>query len=152
MNEIEPLSPQGEARKRQILQRAKAQARQLRRRRQTVRVAGVAMILLIGGSIVWHPQEDPGPAAPFAGKPIESPDAPLAHMPDQPTVKPAGAGKVIITTIHTQAGLSQRYVVKPSPQTWEILNDDQLLEHLAAAGKPAALARIDGKKVLLFDR
>jgi hypothetical protein len=58
--------------------------------------------------------------------------------------------EIVITRIFTEPNISHRLAVKPQAESWQRLNDDDLMAQLAAAGHPAGLAIVDGREMILF--
>jgi hypothetical protein len=148
MPEKDPwLSPQGQARREQILQLAIREAGARRRQRRTI-VAGAALLLaaLIGGAILMiHPIQPPRPIArqPIAPAPLPAPATTptTAAAPAEPTV--------IVERIETDPTLLDRLSIKPQPPKWTTISDEELLDTLAAAHQRAGLAEINGQMVVV---
>lgn len=152
------LSRDGERRRDQILRLALQSAARRGRRRQGRRAVGLVLLIAtaIGvGVRLRHgtPTRQarsghraiPGPAVSKNSTP-----APVAsHIP---TIAPARSPRpqVVITRIQTDAGLTDRLSIRPDPTAWQRLSDDDLLRRLSDAGKPAGLAYVDGRAMLLF--
>jgi hypothetical protein len=152
------LSRDGERRRDQILRLALEASGQRRRRRQARRAVGLVLLLataigfgvrLRHGTPTRQARSDhraiPGPAVSKNSTP-----APVAsHIP---TIAPARSPRpqVVITRIQTDAGLTDRLSIRPDPAGWQRLTDDDLLRRLSDVGKPAGLAYVDGRAMLLF--
>jgi hypothetical protein len=137
------LSPQGQARRDQILELAVRQARRQRRRRLGFR-AGIICVALgaIGVALLPAPRRPLGP-------PVDS----IAEASPTHTLPPAdrpGLGNVIIERIETDPTIARRLTLPPAAPKWEQIDDDQLSQELAKAGQPAGLAKIGGKVTLIF--
>jgi hypothetical protein len=150
-----PLSPEGERRKESILDAARREAGLLRHRRRIRRAAIVGLTIVMAASLAirWqrgraaveivqnhtaHPDRRPHDVGPVV-QPI--PHAiPLAHRPKE----------IVITLVKTDPDIARRLAVKPEPTGWKRINDDQLLAELAAAHRPAGLAYVDGREIVLF--
>ncbi|MDB5357807.1 MAG: hypothetical protein JWN24_4260 [Phycisphaerales bacterium] len=150
-----PLSPEGERRKESILDAARCEAGRLRHRRRVRRavVATVTIAMAASLAIRWqrgrsaveivhngtiHPDRRPHDIGPVVQP---SPRAiPVAHRPKE----------IAITVVKTEPDIARRLAVKPEPTGWKRINDDQLLAELAAAHRPAGLAYVDGREIVLF--
>ena len=110
---------------------------------------GVGMRLRQGTS-TRQASSDPRPVPP--GDNFEEFDHPRSyrspHCCDR--TRPAGSARVVIERIQTEAGLTDRLSIRPDPSGWQRLSDDDLLRRLSDAGKPAGLAYVDGRAMLLF--
>ena len=143
MNEV-VLSPQGHARRDQILELALCQVRRRRRRRKALRV-GVLCVALAGiGVAAFRTSHSPldHPESP----PIAKVSIPRATLP----IDRASPKKIVIECVQTDPTIVRRLAAPRVAPKWELIDDDQLLQELAKAGKPAGLARIDGQAMLLF--
>ena len=138
------LSPSGQARRDHILELAIRQARRQRRRRQAIRVGILGFVLVGVGVALLHtlpaPLNQPGTSTAKVSPPGISPvDRP------RPT-------KVVIERVQTDPLIVRRLAVPPVVLKCERIDDDQLLQALAEAGKPAGLLRMNGQVTLLFRR
>ena len=140
------LSPDGEARRRHILRVAVQEADSMRHRRIRQRfIAACSLALIIGILIPYRraPQivkhEDSRPA-------ITNPPATTALVPKHLPEPRA----IVITRIQTDPTIAARLALQPQKPTWQKIGDDALLERLSEAGKPAGLAYLDGRAVILF--
>jgi hypothetical protein len=143
MSDIE-LSPSGRERREQILTMAIQQARQRRRRRLVIRGGAVAIVLLaIGLAALRLPRPVPHP--------IELPIVKLVP-PATPAPNRAPVAKIVIERIQTDPTIASRLAVPQTPPRWQRLDDDNFLQELAQAGKPAGLVKISGREMLVFHR
>ncbi|MGA2257081.1 MAG: hypothetical protein ABSG53_20710 [Thermoguttaceae bacterium] len=137
------LSPLGQARHDRILELALHQARRQRRRRLAVR-AGIIFFALVGiGMALLH----------VLRSPLDPPRASTANESIAHVLSPAerpGARKVIIERIETDPTIARRLAVPSAAPKWEQIDDDQLSQELAKAGRPAGLAKIGGHVTLIF--
>ena len=154
MFENHSLSPAGQQRREAILRQAKAEVRSRRQRRRTLQGMGGVIMLGLAMLIIRHGHE---PARhPIAVTPhlVVIPPAPviLRSMPGVRTPQPqrVKAREIVITRIATELNLSHRLAVKATTPRWRKLNDDELIQQLADAGRPAGLAWIDGREMILF--
>jgi hypothetical protein len=135
MSERKPhLSPRGEQQRRKILELALNEARGRRRRRvlRRVAVAGLFAAILLPPLLRLRPSPPP----PVAVGPVD----PI------PTQLPALA----VTRIATDPHIIERLSIPPSPLSVTLLNDRELLTELATANRPAGLAYVNGKAMLLY--
>jgi hypothetical protein len=139
------LSPDGEARRRQILRLAVQEAGMVRHRRIRRRVAIVCALALLAGIFIPHrraTQIVQKPAAhPFVTDPVISARNPKTSR--QPR-------EILITRIQTDPTIAARLALRPQKPTWQKIGDDALLERLTEAGKPAGLAYVDGRSIIMF--
>lgn len=156
-----PLSRDGERRREQILRLAlRTAAARGRRRRQARGAAGIAMLLVVATVIglrfghlaqkpdvatVPRPIPIPATTTPSPAPPSIPPPAVVAASPARPA-RP----EIVITRIETAPGLADRLAIRRDPSAWQRLSDDDLLHRLSDAGKPAGLAYVDGRAMLLF--
>ena len=135
-----PLSAEGQLRRERILLLAQREARRRRRWRRMVRTAGVcgvaAAVMLTG--ICLH----------RGGAPDQRPGASAGNGPGG--VPTPTAGTIVIERIQTDPAITSRLAIPPQARSWQRLSDDELLDRLAEAGKPAGIAYLDGRAVLLF--
>jgi hypothetical protein len=156
-----PLSRDGERRREQILRLAQRTAAARGRRRRHARGAvGIAMLLAIAAVIGLRfgrvaPKRDVADVP----RPIPIPTTP-GHSPSPSSIPPPVAvaaaparparPEIVITRIKTAPGLADRLAIRRDPAAWQRLSDDDLLHRLSDAGKPAGLAYVDGRAMLLF--
>jgi hypothetical protein len=132
------------------------------RRRQRARGAAALVLLLataIGvaarlrhGRSTRQASNDPRPVP--SATTSRNPTSPALVSPPVVTVataRRAGPG-VVIARIRTDAGLTDRLSIRPDPAGWQRLTDDDLLRRLSDVGKPAGLAYVDGRAILLFHK
>lgn len=150
-----PLSDEGERRKEKILETARREARRLRRRRAVGRVGVAAMAIGLAATLAMQSRC-------WRTVPNVVQLHPSRHDPMPPTVEPVtppvrhaiasarGPKDVIITRIKTDPDIARKLAVKPEPIGWQRIDDDQLLAELAAAHRPAGLAYVGGREIVLF--
>jgi hypothetical protein len=143
-----PLSSAGEDRREEILLLAKAQARERRHRRQGW-LAGAGVALIVLASLVI-PRSGTSVSLRVAIRPNLMPMPPSAKVVTHPDARPPALGQIAITRISTEANIAARLAVPPQKPSWQMLNDDELMRQLAAAGCPAGLAWINGREMILF--
>jgi hypothetical protein len=141
------LSPDGFARKDQILRLAIREAREIRFRRKMQIGALVALPLLALISILCNSErrQPPVPVQTVAKFPV----APIGRPPMAPS--DSSSNLVRIIWIQTDPEILKRMETPAPKPAWQQVNDDQLLQALAEAGKPSGLITLDGK-VALFPR
>jgi len=130
-----PLSPNGQRRREVILAAALRQAGRRRRRRQLTRATIICAALAT--------------ALPFL-LPLMRPRRPAPSVVCVLPEPRRAIGGIVITRIQTEPGIADRLSIPPVPPHWHRLSDDELLRQLQAAGRPAALASIQGHEMLLF--
>jgi hypothetical protein len=135
----EPLSPAGVARREQIRRLARRAAAGRRWRRRAGRTAIVAAVLAAAAPLLW-PRRPAPPASPH-------PPTVVARRRD-PTPPPPVTS--VVTYVATDATITDRWSVRPTPPRWVVIGDRELLDTLAAAGRPAGLMTVDGHERLLF--
>jgi hypothetical protein len=151
-----PLSDEGERRKEKILEIARREAGRLRHWRGFRRVGVVAMAMGLAATLVvqsrrWRtspeivhhsprPQHDPAPPV------VEPVVTPIRHA----VASARRPKEVVITRVMTDPGIARKLAVKSAPTGWKQINDDELLAELAAAHRPAGLAYVDGREIVLF--
>jgi len=139
------LSPSGRTRHAQILELAIQQARRQRRQRLTFR-ASIAVIVLLGIGLAL---------VAVSHKPIDRPEPPslqASNLHAVPTTGLPSAKKPIIEWIQTDPTIAERLAVPPAKPRWELIDDDQLTQELANAGRPAGLATIGNQVTLVFHK
>jgi hypothetical protein len=154
------LSSSGERRREQILRLALDAAATRGWQRRSRRAAGLALLVIVGIGVAIRfrhatptPElaEDPSPT-PVQPTPPQ-PRAPVAPTPSVVGVAPAHPARpeIAISQIQTDRGIADRLAIpRATTASWQRLNDDDLLRRLADAGKPAGLAYVDGRPMLLF--
>jgi hypothetical protein len=95
-------------------------------------VAGLVAAILLP-PLLWL---RPSPPPPVAVRPVDP-------IPTQP---PALA----VTRIATDPHIIARLSIPPSPLSVTLINDRELLTELATANRPAGLAYVNGKAMLLY--
>ncbi len=143
MSDVE-LSPRGRARREQILEMAIRQARRRRRRRLAIRGGAAGVVLLVAGlALLRVPHSAP-----------QRHESPVVKVlpPAVPPHDNAQAAKLVIEHIQTDPTILRRLTIPKTPPRWQTLDDDQLLQELALAGKPAGLVKINGQASLVFHR
>ena len=128
------LSDAGRERREQILQIAIGAARSRRRRRRATRALCVIAILSLAIGPMLH-----------RSHPANLPIAQKAGSHDAPQYS-----QVLIEQIPTDPTIADRLSVTPDPR-WQQLTDDDLLQSLAAAGRPGGLVHVDGQTILVTD-
>ena len=144
------LSPEGRVRRAAILQLAHRESR-ARRRRHFARRAGVAGAgLSIALAIFWltRPQNEAPPQIVHQLPSTQRMQQPATRQIAQRPV--ATRSKILITRIETDSTLLQRLTLPPQKPSWSVIDDDELLRSLAEAGRPAGLAYVDGRTLILF--
>ncbi len=58
--------------------------------------------------------------------------------------------EIVITRVQTDPTIAARLAVRPQKPNWQKIGDDALLERLTEAGKPAGLAYLDGRPIIMF--
>jgi hypothetical protein len=118
-----------------------------RRRHRLVarRVTGVAGICLLAAG-----------AFSVVSRSVRAPERPgtLGHVAPAPTSSPAFAPTPVPTPAPVTNPGSSPIVVQIIPadrveRTWQVINDDQLIAAMAAAGKPGGVARLNGRAVVV---
>ena len=128
-NDSQPLSPTGEARRDAILGLALGAAARRRRRRRAVRVAGATAALAVVAAGTW-----------VAMPKSKTPD--IAGPPAR-SGEPAGETRPP-TLAATEAS-------PPPSDPIELIGDEELLDLLAATGRPAGLIEYaDGRERLIW--
>jgi hypothetical protein len=131
------LTDEGKRRATEILRVAKAQGRRKRARRMALR-AGAVTVLLIGvASILLKMQ-------------MEHESPPVANVPPSDGNAVVGEKLIMVRYIQTDPDIIEKLRLKPAAPTWRSIDDEQLLRELELAGKPAALAYVDGRTMLMY--
>lgn len=141
---LEPLSPHGEVRRRDILADA-LRAADRRRGRRTRLVAGVVAFPACAAALLVLPPLSRQRPASVVG-PISPPTAQTELVPLLPAppsliaIRPAPAAPAVhVEIIPADAAKGSS----------ELLSDDQFIRALADAGQPSGLARLNGKTVVV---
>jgi hypothetical protein len=127
--EMNTLSSRGRERRDAMLDELRDTMRHLHRARRTRRSAvaiTASLAILIGLSVIALP--NPTIRAPGTTAIIEPGDVPAAR----------------ITIVHTDPTVLSRYAAGPTPRV-RMLDDEALLEELAAIGRPTGLVRAEGR-------
>jgi hypothetical protein len=130
------LSSHGEKRRGQILDLALAEARRRRRRRVTTQAALAALLIavLIPPLLRIH----------------RAPDQHIAVKNIQPAPSTSPPPPIMVSRIETDPHIVERLAIPPHPSHVVVITDGELLDELALAHRPAALAYVDGKATLMF--
>ena len=137
------LSSAGEQRKKSILAMAKAQASRRRRRKRAAQTFAAAIIfaLLIPALLLrFHRRPD---------QQVKVVPTVPAHANRQVAIS-SSKSRVVVVRIETDPQIIERLAIPSPPPQWKKIGDDELLRDLASAHRPAGLAYIDGKPMLLF--
>ena len=163
-----PFSATGARRREEILGLARAAARGRRRRRVVAKfaaggacaaVAAVALLLVVRGAgpqpaeRIARETADPRPPV----LPRHSPHRPQCRRhprrrrppPSPPTARPRRRPAIVVVRIETDPTLSDRLAVPRPAADWQRLDDDALVAALARTGRPAGLAHVGGRALLL---
>ena len=105
-----------------------------RRRRAGRAVGGLAVIALVVVAVRPHRQ---------------TVRPPVVICPRAPALSPPSVG-VAVTFVPTDPTIVDRLRVDPAPR-WRTIGDRELLDALAAAGRPAGLVRTDDGRVVLVE-
>jgi hypothetical protein len=145
-----PLSPEGKRRRREILQVAIHEARAIRSRRFRRRIAIVGAIALL--AVLFIPRPAPRPLVHQSTPAPEPRHVALATriVPRVTPRPPRQPSEILITYIQTDPQIASHLTLSPQKPTWQTIGDDALLERLSEAGKPAGLAYVDGRAIILF--
>ncbi len=141
------LSPEGRLRQASILRLALDESRSCRRRQMTGKAMAAGVCLLIVFSVFrsTHPTDTPQPQV------VQQMPSVKREVP-QPVINltPAPQKKIVVSRIETDPSLLTKWTIPPRKPTWTVIDDDELLRRLGEAGRPAALAYVDGRTVILF--
>ena len=132
------LSPAGRQRQAQILALTLRHAGTRRLRRVIARSIVTCVAIAALTPLIVHALR-PSPKAPVA----------IAPGPRLPTVE-IRARPTVVRPIETDPAIIRRLAVKADRVHWRTIDDDQLLAELKQANRPAALAYVGGKPMLLF--
>ncbi len=147
MNEI--LSSAGQARREQILAQSLIAARRKRRIRLMIRSASVCAALSIAIGVTVRVQRPMRSPAVIRHEPLPAFRAIVANPPPL-TLR--GARSVVIARVETEREISARWRPTFSPIVVERLNDDQLLDAMESADRPAGIVRLGKKSILVIRR
>jgi hypothetical protein len=134
------LTPDGRERRSRILQLAIGEASRHRRRRWIARSAAAMIVVAVIGIASLRTTVRPQTVL----RPVR---VPVAVIPPPPA---ATQPSVAIEYLATDPTITDRLSIKPEPPRWTSIDDDELLAELAAAGKPAGLAYVNGRPILLM--
>jgi hypothetical protein len=134
--DTETFSPQGESRRRQILQMAQGEARRRRNRRHIVRGTGLTAVAVVVALAVILPRHRP-----IA---VHERLQPMAQL-----TPPVAEPSTTIVYVQSDPDITDRLTIKPQAPRWTNLSDRELLDELAAAGQPAGIVCMNGKTILL---
>ena len=140
-----PLSPAGERRREQILEMAIRGSRRRRHRRIIVRAALACIALALALPVLVHLGRTHRPT-PLVIHSIEHHDSPPQARRPAPRVE----RQIAVIRIATDPDLARRLSIPTSRVQWQKIGDDELLEQLGKAGRPAGLASVAGRQMLLF--
>jgi hypothetical protein len=134
-----PLSDAAAGRRAAIRADALRVADRRRRARVARRVAGVACVCLLAiGTFAIVSRISRTPVQP----------APMVHVTPGSTSSPAPMQSPS-TSPSTPRVVVQIIPADHVERRWQVINDDQLIAALAAAGKPGGVARLNGKAVVV---
>lgn len=137
MSQLPPsLSPQGLARREEIL--AFALNESLRRRRKRMVARAAVAIIMVAAVIV--------PVLRFRSRRAPS----MAIKPQPAHTAPPSFPPVLVTRIETDPHIVERLSIPPQRSHVIVIGDSELLKELAEAHQPAGLAYVNGKAMLLF--
>lgn len=143
-----PLSRKGQLHRAEILQMARQESRTRRRRRFARRATvAVGVCLLMGVSILLTTHQTK-PDHPQIAHPT-----PLTQPEKIQTVGSREVGprqEIVISRIETDLTLLRRLTIPPQKPSWTVIDEDELLRRLTEAGRPAALAYVEGRTLILF--
>ena len=141
------LSQEGRLRQASILSLALNESRSRRRRRITGKAVAAGVCLLIVFSVFRStlPTNPPQPQV------VQQMPSEIREVP-QPVINltPAPPKKIVVSFIETDPSLLKQLTIPPRKPTWTVIDDDELLRRLGEAGRPAALAYVDGRTIVLF--
>ena len=129
------LSDAGQVRREAMLGEIVAQMQRLHRRRRAQRTAAASacmVVLLIGLSLLAMPAREPATDSP-----------PMVKAPEP-------APKTSIVFVRTDPSVLQRFAARPTSRT-VLLDDEALLDELAAMNRPAGLIRVGDRVWLTAD-
>lgn len=137
-----PLSPPGERRRERILDLALAEAGRRRRRR---RAARTALAVLLVAAVV---------SPLLRSRPAHPPEVAVQPHPRHPATSGspvvAPSRGLIVARIETDPHIIERLAIRPQAPRVIVINDNELLNALAMAHRPAGLAYVNDKATLLF--
>ena len=147
------LSNQGQQRRDAILQLAIKEAAD-RRRKRIATTTGVTFfgLLLIGGIFFTFMPLKPTHTSPEHPGPIVINPSPatLPSASPSPSVIPTPTEPlVVIERIQTDPQILEKLAIQPEAPRWTTISDTELLDTLAANNHRAAIAEIDGEKVIV---
>ena len=133
----EPLSPAGAVRRAQIGRMARRAAGRRRLRRAAGRATVVLLVVAGATPLLWRKTSPPRPVVAVRSASAQRPS-------------PAPPPSAVISYVATDRTITDRLSVRPTPPRWVVIDDRQLLDALAGAGRPAGLVSVDGRETLLF--
>jgi len=144
------LSAAARERKAAMLTSLQGELRARRTRRMLVRGGSVGALLLATATLVWVVQR-PLPQRGVGVGPIASTPTRIGRSHDDSKTIDA-APKLTITHIQTDPTILDRLATKPSLNRIEQIGDDELLQAMHDAGKPAGLIRANGTLTIVEQR
>lgn len=109
-------------------------------RRRTLVAAVLLLPLLFGALVLVKPSAAP-PALPTI----------VEGEPRLPHPQPGDARPSLVQVVHTDPSVIDRYAYSASDSTVTWIDDQQLLQELAALGRPAGIVRMNGRAWLTMD-
>lgn len=155
----EPLSCDGQARRKAMLGSLEGAVRARGRQRLAAR-GGLAVcgLLLVVGAVVFASWPNTGPAS--GPHDMASPDTPMASIgneelhtdpaPDTHIAATNPAAPRLVVYVVNDPGIVARWAATPKPSRVEMLDDAGLLAELRAAGLPAGMIRRNDTLTLAF--
>jgi len=136
------LSVKGRARRERMLADLKATVIRLRRRRATVRLAGLGAVVVLAVALLGRLRREEAPA-PVAGGPPESPQAPAPPLEFQ---------HLRFEVVRNEPGVLERHRLESRPLDPAVfIDDDELLSLLAQDGRHVGLIRMQGRVIVTGD-
>ncbi len=137
------LSPAGAARREAILDRARVALVARRRRRAVTRAAAAVVPVVAVVAAVWLFAGGARPRTVLTHGSVPKAEAGSATTP----AAEGGLRRVAFEQVATQRGLAERLAASTRTASIEVLDDDELLDALRAAGRPTGLIRQAGTVV-----
>ncbi|MDB5332717.1 MAG: hypothetical protein JWP03_3868 [Phycisphaerales bacterium] len=149
------LSDEGERRRENILAIAHREAGRIRHRRAVRRIGIAAIAIGLTAALAmqsrrWGASREIVQVRPDQHDPMPPVVGPVAPPVQRRAVAVRPPKEIVITVVKTDPGIARRLSVKPPTTGWERIDDERLLAELAAAHRPAGLAYVDGREVVLF--
>jgi hypothetical protein len=135
------LSHEGLERRDQILRLARDAARRRRRRRRSIAVVATVTLSVMATLMTMTVVKAPGFLDPHIVQ--------ISKLRVAPDPVPGPHSNVEIVQIQTDPTITARLALVPSQSKWRTLEDNELLQLLADAGRPSCLIEVDGRGVLL---